>query len=208
MHTEARVVRAKRKEELDKRISMVVKVINSQVWPSYCPALYPPTVWRRLDYHVYVYTGYIYLLNELYSLSKQILRRFDGVILVDPLCAVGANFFLRAMDRYEVQRGTIRLRNREEHANENSRSVSIDRRIVLLINAITLLLFVIPFCLVWKQWRVFHRWWLSVNWKNEKMKKWKKKNEKTGIFYKICVNYAQCTEFRNIVFIWIGFTIR
>lgn len=30
--------------ELDKRISMVVKVINSQVWPSYCPALYPPTV--------------------------------------------------------------------------------------------------------------------------------------------------------------------
>lgn len=135
MHTEARVVRAKREEELDKRISMVVKVINSQVWPSYCPALYPPIVWRRLDYHIYVYTGYIYLLNELYSLSKQILRRFDGVILVDPLCAVGANFFLRAMDRYEVQRGTIRLRNREEHANENSRSVSIDRRIVLLINA-------------------------------------------------------------------------
>lgn len=30
--------------ELDKRISMVVKVINSQVWPSYCPALYPPIV--------------------------------------------------------------------------------------------------------------------------------------------------------------------
>lgn len=44
MHTEARVVRAKREEELDKRISMVVKVINSQVWPSYCPALYPPIV--------------------------------------------------------------------------------------------------------------------------------------------------------------------
>lgn len=27
--------------EVDKRISTIVKVINSQVWRSYCPALYP-----------------------------------------------------------------------------------------------------------------------------------------------------------------------
>lgn len=44
-------------------------------------------------------------------------------------------FFYEPWLVIEVQRGTIRLRNREEHANENSRNVSIDRRIVLLINA-------------------------------------------------------------------------
>lgn len=69
---------------------------------------------------------------------KQILRRFRDII--HPIHSVGANsffFFLFFTSHGSLQdpSGTIRLRNREEHANEKSRNVSIDRRIALLINA-------------------------------------------------------------------------
>lgn len=69
---------------------------------------------------------------------KQILLRFRDII--HPIHSVGANsffFFLFFTSHGSLQdpSGTIRLRNREEHANEKSRNVSIDRRIALLINA-------------------------------------------------------------------------
>lgn len=72
----------------DKRISMAVKVINSQVRPSYCTALYPATVWRRLDSR-----GRIFIKRVMACPNKYCTVSVTQGPCSCPLSGHGANFF-------------------------------------------------------------------------------------------------------------------
>lgn len=147
----------------------------------------------------------MYLLNESYSLFEQILRRFrDTLSTLSLLMPI----FFTSHGSLQDPSGTIRLRNREEHANENSRNVSIDRQIVLLINAFEQSPCIGPratrysILLGSKTLTSFPSMIIT---KNEKKKE---KKKESGYFIKFIARITQCIEFRDIVFIWIGFTIR
>lgn len=77
--------------EVDKRISTIVKVINSQVWRSYCPALYPTArIKRTLDHR-----GYIFIKQDTICSSKYCLDSMAPEPGSQPFYTGGANSFLR-----------------------------------------------------------------------------------------------------------------